>query len=102
MTRASKSLPFCCAMVGLFLLAACSRDPNVRKQKYLESGNRYYDAGKYSAAAIQYQNAIQIDPRFADAHFKLAQAYLKEGMWNPAYIELRKTIDIQPQNWKAQ
>src|SRR5690242_1869807 len=89
-------------LIGLALFAGCSRDPNVRKQKYLESGNKYYDAGKFSAAAIQYQNAIRIDPRFADAHFKLADAYVKQGVWNGAYQELRKTIDIQPQNWKAQ
>src|SRR5438552_3690018 len=51
------------------MLAACSRDPNVRKQKYLESGERYYEKGKYREAAIQYENAIQVDASFADAHY---------------------------------
>jgi len=55
------------------LLTGCSRDPNVRKQKYLESGQRYFDKGQYREAAIQFENAIQVDSRFADAHYKLAQ-----------------------------
>ena len=29
------------------LLAGCHGDPNVRKQKYLESGERYSAQGKY-------------------------------------------------------
>jgi len=48
-----------------FLIAAlfmgCSRDPNVRKQKYLESGDRYFAKGRYREAAIQYSNAVQVD-----------------------------------------
>src|SRR5947208_10873671 len=47
------------------------------KQKYLESGQRYYDRGKYREAAIQYENAIQVDARFAEAHYKLALAEMK-------------------------
>ena len=48
------------------LLTGCSRDPNVRKQKYLESGQRYFDKGQYREAEIQFQNAIQVDARFAE------------------------------------
>src|SRR5208283_5386891 len=47
---------------------ACSRDPNVRKQKYFHSGQRYFDKGKYPEAAIEFVNAIQIDPGYAEAH----------------------------------
>ena len=102
MSRLHSRIQCTLVLAAVCFLVACSRDPNVRKQKYLESGNRYFDAGKYSAAAIQYQNAIQIDARYADAHFKLAETYMKESVWNGAYAELRKTVDIQPQNWKAQ
>ncbi len=42
------------AVCLLGLLAGCSRDPNVRKQKYLESGQRYFDKGQYKEAAIQF------------------------------------------------
>jgi len=47
----------------------CSRDPNVRKQKYLHSGQSYFEKGKYREAAIEFTNAIKIDPGFAEAHY---------------------------------
>ena len=31
----------------------CSRDPNAMKQKYLESGSRYFEEGKYPEAVIE-------------------------------------------------
>src|SRR5208283_2926853 len=84
------------------LLTGCSRDPNVRKQKYLESGNRYRDQSKYSEAAIQYSNAIQLDPRFVEAHYQLAQTYLKLQDYNHAYAELLRTVDLAPDHYPAQ
>lgn len=90
------------ALAMLVLPVGCRRDPNLRKQKYLESGNRYLTAKKYREAAIQYQNAIQIDARFADAHYKLAQAQMGLGNWNAAFIELRKTVELAPQNMEAE
>ena len=41
------------------LLAGCHGDPNVRKQKYLESGKRYSAEGKYREAAIQYFERLE-------------------------------------------
>ena len=80
---------------------ACSRNPNVRKQKYLESGQRYYEKGKYREAAIQFENAIQVDSRFADAHYRLALTEMKLQQWNNAYQELALTLEIQPENYAA-
>src|ERR1035437_2096030 len=80
------------------LLLGCSRDPNVRKQKYFKSGAQYLQAGKYREAAIEFQNAIQLDPRFSEAHYQLAQCYLRQSIWNGAYQELLRTADLQPQN----
>ena len=67
---------------------SCTRDPNVRKRRFLESGNRYSKQGKLREAAIQYANAVQIDPRFAEAHYQLGETYLKLKDYNRAYAEL--------------
>jgi tetratricopeptide (TPR) repeat protein len=83
------------------LLAGCHSDPNVRKQKYLESGERYSAQGKYREAAIQYLNALKVDNGFADAHYALAQAYEHLGQFSGAYGELAHTVDLQPSNYKA-
>ena len=83
------------------LLGGCSRDPNVRKQKYFASGTSYFKQEKYREAAIQYLNAIQVDPSYGDAHYQLAQCYLKLEVWSGAYQELLRTVDLQPDNLKA-
>jgi hypothetical protein len=53
------------------LLTACHGNPNVRKQKYLESGKRFSAEGKYREAAIQYLNALKVDSDFSAAHYEL-------------------------------
>ncbi len=101
MRRASSLRWLFVVTITLGLLAGCSRDPNVRKQKYLESGQRYFEKAKYREAAIQYSNAIQVDPRFADAHYHLGLTYLRLGEPNRAYQELQRTIEIDPANYAA-
>jgi tetratricopeptide (TPR) repeat protein len=88
-----------CSLVAI--LTACNRDPNVRKQKYLESGNKYFAEGKYREAEIQYRNAIQLDSRFAQAHFQLSQTYLRLGDSNRAFGELGRTVELDPANYRA-
>jgi tetratricopeptide (TPR) repeat protein len=83
------------------LFTGCSRDPNVRKQKYLESGDRYLEKGKYREAAIQYSNAIQVDSRFAQAHYQLGQTYLKLGDGARAFQELSRVVELAPDNYRA-
>jgi len=92
---------FVCLFLIPCLFTSCSRDPNVRKQKFLESGNRYRDKGKFREAAIQYANAIQVDSRFAEAHYQLGEAYLKLKDYNRAYAELSRTVDLAPDNYSA-
>jgi tetratricopeptide (TPR) repeat protein len=89
-------------LTAITLVLGCSHDPNIRKQKYLQSGNKYFERGQYREAAIEYQNAIQIDNRYADAHYHLALSYLRESIWNGAYQELSRTVELQPANTKAE
>ncbi len=80
------------------LLTSCSRDPNVRKQKYFQSGQKYFEAGKFREAAIEFSNAIRIDPNYADARFQLADSYLQLQQQGHAYPELVRALDLQPDN----
>ena len=58
---------------ALLALVSCNRDPNVAKQRYLESGNKFFERGKYKEARIKYMNALQKDMRFGPA--------ITEGAW---------------------
>jgi tetratricopeptide (TPR) repeat protein len=88
-------------LVATLVLVGCSHDPNVRKQRYFESGQRYFDKGKYPEAVIQFRNALQVDSSYGDAHYQLARVYSKLQEWTAAYQELTRTVDLQPQNYAA-
>lgn len=80
----------------------CFRSPQVRMHKYYDSGLQYFQKGKYAEAALQFQNAIQIDKNFADAHYQLARCFAQQGLWPNAYREFQVTVDLAPQNLPAQ
>ena len=92
-------------LLGLCLafafLAGCHGDPNVRKQKYLDSGKRYSEAGKYNEAVIQFSNALKIDKSYPEAHYELSKTYMHMGQIRVAYSELMYTVTLQPSNYKA-
>ena len=66
--------------------SGCSRNPEKAKRKYLESGMKYMDSKQYEAATIQFKKAIQVDPKFAEAHYELGPAYLKLQRWTMRLI----------------
>ena len=90
-----------CLTILALLAQGCTRDPNVRKVKYLNSGKAYAAQGKEKEAIIQFSNAVKIDPHYAAAHFELAKAYAKSGSAMGAYTELRRTVDFDPKNVEA-
>ena len=51
------------------LVAGCSSDPNKKKVGLVESGQEYFQMGKYAEAGIQFRNAIQVDQNYAEAHY---------------------------------
>jgi tetratricopeptide (TPR) repeat protein len=84
------------------LLSGCSLfDPNVRKQKYYNSGLHYFEKGQFQEAAIQFTNAVKVDPGYADAHFQLGESYLKLQRLDRAFQELSRTVEIRPEDYKA-
>ena len=54
-----RSIRFVAIILAVLVgFASCSRDPNVVKKRYLESGNKYFDKGRYKEASIQYRNSL--------------------------------------------
>src|SRR5665647_1223184 len=84
---------------------SCSRDPAVVKKRYLESGNKYFDKGRYKEASIQYRNALKRDPRYGAAHYKLALVSLQVQDVNGAVSSLRRAVEPvninEPYYWEA-
>jgi len=100
--RARRTISLLSMTIIMAVAAACTHDPNIVKQKYLESGEKYFQRQKYNSAAIEFQNALKIDPKFAQAYFNLAKCDEKLGLWSRAYNELQRAVEFQPANWEAQ
>jgi tetratricopeptide (TPR) repeat protein len=83
-------------------LSGCSRDPNVKKQKYFKSGQSYLAKGDYRNAMIEFSNAIQVDGGFVEAHYQLAETFLKMEQWPRAFQELSRTVELKPDHYPAQ
>jgi tetratricopeptide (TPR) repeat protein len=83
------------------LLGSCSSDPQKAKAKYLATGQNYMEKGQYGDAAIEFRNALRLDPRFVDAYYQLAQANLARHDWTAAYAALEKTIELNPSRLDA-
>ena len=84
-------------MVALCLVS-CSRDPKKVRQSYLQSGNKYFDRGKYKEASIMYRNALRTDPKFGEAFYHLALTELKLQHLANVVPALRRAIELLPPN----
>src|ERR1051326_3009394 len=93
------------ASIMLSALMSCSRSPDVAKQRYLESGNKYYDRGKYKEARIMYLDAIQKDRLFGPAYYRLGLTSLKLQSLTEAVGAFRRAMDLikedRPEHWDA-
>src|ERR1700684_245056 len=83
------------------LLSSCAQNPEKAKAKYVSAGRGYMKKGPYGDAAIEFRNALRLDPRFVDAYYQLSQANLAMHDWNSAYAALEKTIELDPERLDA-
>src|SRR5262245_37906553 len=91
--------------LGLVLIVVafgCRTDPNVAKQEYVKSGDRYVEEKKYFEAIVQYRNALQQDPKFGEARYKLAQTYETVGDAGNAFREYVRAADLLPNDVELQ
>jgi tetratricopeptide (TPR) repeat protein len=85
------------ALLALLLpMAACSKDTETAKREHLARGDRYVEQKKLAEAAIEYKNAIKLDPRFGEARFNLGETYEKLGDGQGAYNEFIRAQELLP------
>lgn len=86
---------FCCVMALASALAGCTGSEE-EKQLHLRNGNRYFEQKKYHKAIIEYANAIQIDDKFGEARYRLAESYAVLGNTQGAYGQYIRAADLLP------
>ncbi len=85
-----------CIALIVFAGISCSRDPEVVKRKYLQSGNRYFEKGKYKEAYIMYRNALKKDARYSEAYYRVGLTELRMGEPLAALRDMRRAADTDP------
>jgi tetratricopeptide (TPR) repeat protein len=75
-------------------LISCNRDPNYLKQKYLQSGIKYYDGGRFKEASIMFRKSIEADRKFGPAYYHLALTDLKQGLATNAVPAFRRAHEL--------
>jgi tetratricopeptide (TPR) repeat protein len=94
----------CAVVLAFCTVSACI----ATKQSYVSKGNKLYDAGKYADAALNYRKAIQKDPGYGEAYYRLGLAAIKqseskegqarEGQAREAYDALLRAVQLLPDN----
>ena len=77
-------------------LMGCSQDPEAKRAKYFGRGQQYVAQGKPDEAIIEFRNAIQVAPQFAEAHNALGRAYRQKGWIFDARAAFERAIEIRP------
>lgn len=99
MTRLVYARVVCLCVLAASLVAAwgCS----VTKQSYIQKGNKLFAAGKYEGASLNYRAAIQKDPGYGEAYYRLGLTAMKLNQARPAYGSLLRAVQLLPGNVEA-
>jgi len=89
---------FCLA---LLLVMGCS-GPEEKKLKFFNKGKALYEKGQMVEAKLEFKNATQIDPKYADAYYMLGMVELRTGNANSAFGYFKKTAELNPKHLKSQ
>jgi tetratricopeptide (TPR) repeat protein len=87
-------------LIVTLALSGCS-NTEVAKAEHVKRGESFLKDKKFQEATIEFRNAIQLDERFASAHWGLARAYEGLQRWGEMVEELRKTVELDANNLDA-
>ena len=84
------------ALVVLMTVAGCSAE--ARKNRHLGRADKYFEAGEYEKAKIEYLNVIRSDPKNTKAFQRMAAIWLSQGAPMRAGAFLVRTRELAPKD----
>jgi len=81
-------------MLVSLLVVSCGGGEE-RKEKYLLKGQKYLQENNVEKAKIEFKNAIQIDPKFAEAHYYMAKINEQLKSYRDALGGYNKAIELR-------
>src|SRR2546430_13182322 len=85
-------------VLACLLLPGCSRDPKVLREQCVNNGNKYFRNGKYKQASILYRRALQLDPKYAEAYYRLGITDMQLKDYSSAARSLQRATELDPAN----
>lgn len=86
--------------IALWILTGCG-SPEEQAQAYYASGMKYVETKDFPKAAIEFRNALKINENSADAWYGMAMVEQQAQVWDRAYADLVKVLEINPKHLKA-
>ena len=84
------------ALAIMSLVMGCSAE--TRKARRLKAAETYFQNKKYDEAAIEYMNALRLDPSNRVVIRQLGLTFLELGKSPQAALLLRKAADLDPED----
>lgn len=83
------------AIMTVFLILSCgSREE--KRMKFYNRGEALFNSGEYIKAKLEFKNALQIDPRYADPYHMLGLIALKEKNIKAGFTSFLKAVELNP------
>ncbi|MFH0809874.1 MAG: tetratricopeptide repeat protein [Pseudomonadota bacterium] len=73
-----------------------------KKLKFCKTGDALYQKGDYVKAALEFKNALQVDPDYEPAHYQLGLCYYRQASWQQAFKHLQRAVELNPKHNEAQ
>jgi tetratricopeptide (TPR) repeat protein len=84
-------------LVTVVAFGGCG-NPEKKKMKFFQKGESLYEQGDYTAARIEFKNALQIDPKFAKAYHMIGMVELQEKNFRGAFGNFSKAVELDPES----
>jgi tetratricopeptide (TPR) repeat protein len=78
-----------------------ANDPNTEKECRFMLGEIYFQRNELFKAEEQYLEALKVDDKSANAHYRLSEIYQKMNNTVKARAELRETLILDPSHYDA-
>lgn len=86
------------ALASAIALTACSeQDP----QQFIQEGTTLFEKGELESARVQFRNALQLNPKLAEAYFGLALLDEKDSNWKGVIKNIQEVLALDPNHVAA-
>ena len=92
---------WCLVLMVTSVLAACG-GPDAKKVKFFNKGKILYEKSDYVKARLEFKNAAQMDPKYADPYRMLGLIEMKENNFRSAYGFFTKAVELNPADLESQ